>query len=703
MTHPLAFCSRKPSLRLRFFVAALGAFVGQPGAADVLATLRPAHPRLFFTGEDFQRTKGWAATDSLVAKAYTSLKKKADQTLAKPSLAYTLDATPEQRLLVVSRDALDRISLLAAMYRMEKDARYRDGALKCLREVAAFPDWHPPHFLDVAEMTLAVALGYDWLHEELPPGLRDTLRQAIARHGLNPGMEAYRRKANFWWTTNTNNWNQVCNGGLALGALAIAEDSADLSRRLLDSALTSIRVSMNFSYAPDGGYPEGLGYWEYGTNYAVFLLAGLQSALGNTHGLLESPGFAQTADYRLHMVGPTNQRFNYADQGATNNFVGNLFWFANTFQRPFYARTERINPGTPNIFALLWYDPTLAALPDTHALARAVRYRNLDVAVFRSSWTDSGAWYVGFKGGDNAASHAHLDLGTFVLEQGGVRWASDLGADSYGVPNYFQERDVQDGAHWRMFRTRTEGHNTLAISSRNQTPLAFANQAIRAKSPLMGFHAATLDSWSVADLTAAYAPLATDPRAVSRVHRGVRLWPGQFLVQDEIESTAPTEVVWNLVTEAAVTLSGNSLTLTRKGRTMRLEIVTPATAVFDTVTCHPPDARTQAQKDAGAYAENPNTGFTKVIVRLPLETTRTTLAVRFFPGGTAPTAPAIRALSEWISSGTARRSRPEQIQPRSTFGRELSTGRSVPLSRPLPEGIHLVRDREAWRLVAVGM
>lgn len=537
---------RKLSLSIRFLIIAFATIASPAFAVDALATLRPEHPRLLFSATDFQRTKAWAGTDSLVAKTYSSLRKKADLALAKPALTYTLDRSKEQRLLEVSREALGRISLLGAMYRMEGDVRYRDGAFQAMREVAAFPDWHPSHFLDAAEMTFAVALGYDWLHSDLPAGLRDTLREAIARFGLRPGMEAYRGKANSWWTTNTNNWNQVCNSGLALGALAIAEDSTDLARRILDSANSSIRVSMNASYAPDGGFPEGLGYWEYGTNYAVYLLSGLQTALGSSFGLLESPGFAQTADYRLQMVGPTNLRFDYADQSATNNFVGSLFWFARTFQRPFYARTERTNPGTPDIFALLWYDPELAALPDTHSLARAVRYKNLDLAVFRSSWTDPDAWYLGFKGGDNAASHAHLDLGTFVLEQGGVRWAADLGADNYGLRNYFQERNLQDGAHWRMYRTRTEGHNTLAISSRAQSPLSMANQSIGAKAPLLGFQSDSLDSWAVANLTAGYASMATDPRALSRVHRGVRLLPGQFLVQDEIESSSPVEVVWGL-------------------------------------------------------------------------------------------------------------------------------------------------------------
>jgi hypothetical protein len=672
-------------------------------AADRLGNLKASHPRLLFSEADFARTRVWCDIDSLTRKTWLSLKAKGEQFLTRPALTYALDPTPQQRLLAVSREALERISLLAALYRLDGDVRYRDGAVQVLRTVSAFPDWHPSHFLDASEMTFAVALGYDWLHKDLTPGLRDTLRVAIATKGLRPGMDAYRGKANSWWVKSTNNWNQVCNAGLAIGALAIAEDSTALSRSVVDSVLWSLPVSMDASYAPDGGFVEGVGYWEYGTNYTVYLLGSLQSALGSTFGLMESPGFDRTADYRLQMVGPTNLRYDYADQSVTNNFVSSMFWFAKAFDRPFYARTERINPGTPNIFALMWYDPELAAKPDAYALPLAERYDRLDVAVFRSSWSDAGAWYVGFKGGDNAASHAHLDQGSFVMEKDGVRWVSDLGSDNYGVPNYFVDTKSQAGAHWQMYRTRTEGHGTLTISDRVQVPLAFPSQSITAVAPLVDFHDGAIDAWAIADLTSSYQPIATDARAVTRAHRGIRLWPeSQMLVQDEVVSSAPVEVVWNLLTEAAVSLEGSAMTMARKGKTMRAEILAPVGARFDTVTCHPPDSRIQAQKDAGLAAENPNQGYTKVIVRLPMGVVDATLAVRFFPGGTAPLAPSLLPLSRWkeSASGVA------EPSGRASLGRgkvavELGTGRRIALDRPLPVGKQLVNRDGRLRLVLV--
>ena len=36
---------------------------------------------------------------------------------------------------------------------------------------ARFEDWNPSHFLDVAEMTFALAIGYDWHSEGKTPSL----------------------------------------------------------------------------------------------------------------------------------------------------------------------------------------------------------------------------------------------------------------------------------------------------------------------------------------------------------------------------------------------------------------------------------------------------------------------------------------------------------------------------------------------------
>lgn len=39
----------------------------------------------------------------------------------------------------------------------------------------------------------------------------------------------------------------------------------------------------------------------------------------------------------------------------------------------------------------------------------------------------------GCKGGNNSWNHAHMDVGSFVYDWNGQRWAEDMGADNYGL------------------------------------------------------------------------------------------------------------------------------------------------------------------------------------------------------------------------------------------------------------------------------
>ncbi|WP_199701287.1 hypothetical protein [Jiangella rhizosphaerae] len=48
----------------------------------------------------------------------------------------------------------------------------------------------------------------------------------------------------------------------------------------------------------------------------------------------------------------------------------------------------------------------------------------------RTGRDSTTANFFGFKAGDNASSHADLDLGTFVLDALGTRWAAELGPES---------------------------------------------------------------------------------------------------------------------------------------------------------------------------------------------------------------------------------------------------------------------------------
>ena len=131
------------------------------------------------------------------------------------------------RLLHMSRRCLNRVTKLAGMFRLEGDERFAERAIREMLAAAAFTDWNPSHFLDVAEMTCAMAVGYDWLYDQLSEPSRREIRAAIIDKGVALPFTT-RHKG---WVRARNNWGQVCHGGLTTGALAVMEHEPDLAAR----------------------------------------------------------------------------------------------------------------------------------------------------------------------------------------------------------------------------------------------------------------------------------------------------------------------------------------------------------------------------------------------------------------------------------------------------------------------------------------
>jgi hypothetical protein len=236
---------------------------------------------------------------------------------------------------------------------------------------------------------------------------------------------------------------------------------------------------------------------------------------------------------------------------------------------------------------------------------------------FRSAWEDPQALWVAWKGGDNAANHSHLDIGSFVMDALGERWALDLGSDDYNMPGYFGNK------RWTYYRLKTESHNTLLINNENQSP--------RAKAPVIAFAAGGAEASAVADLSQAYP-------AARSVLRGVAMQGGRrILIQDEVEAAAPVEVLWGMLTRARVTAAKQNVVLEQKGQRLYGRILAPAGAVFDTVDANPPRPEAQ-QPDAR-----------KLVVRLPEKVSSVRLAVVFSPDAASLAAPAaaVKPLARW--------------------------------------------------------
>jgi len=428
--------------------------------------LPPVHPRLFLKAGEEAALKKLAAGDPVRARLHAGLIAEADRMI---SLAPVERVLIGRRLLDKSRTGLSRMLHLGFAWRMTGDRKYVERARAEMVAVAGFSDWNPSHFLDVAEMTAAMGIGYDWFYAALGEGEREVIRRAIVEKGLRPGFVVDH------WAKAKHNWNQVCNGGLVIGALAVAEHEPELAARVVTRAVNTVPLAMG-EYAPDGAYPEGASYWGYGTTYNVMLLAALESALGTDYGLKASPGFLATADYWLHVFGPTGLPFSYSDAGTRGaGLTAAQFWFAAARGGSYLLHGEwakgeagldgdRVGPLLP-----VWLGAGTGA-PERPRALRWTGRGETPVAFHRSGW-DREAAYVAVKGGSPGTNHAHMDAGSFVMDLGGVRWADDLGMQDYhslGSKGVALWSKGQEAERWKVFRLGTRAHGVPLVDGQDQ-------------------------------------------------------------------------------------------------------------------------------------------------------------------------------------------------------------------------------------------
>jgi hypothetical protein len=250
------------------------------------------------------------------------------------------------------------------------------------------------------------------------------------------------------------------------------------------------------------------------------------------------------------------------------------------------------------------------------------------VGLMRTSWSDN-AMYLGFKAGSPSVNHGHMDIGSFVFENDGIRWAMDFGLQGYhsleskGM-NIFGK--TQDAERWTIFRLNNYAHNTLTIDGQLQRVDGYANID----------HYSDDDDFMyvVSDISSVYNG------QLEQATRGTGIVNGAYaIIRDEVKSLNNTSLVrWNMVTPAEVQLTSKGAVLTKDGKKMYLKVKGPVTLKMKTWSTAP---------TTDYDAENPETVMVGFVYRLPADSAVET-EVLLIPENTLDKAEFVNMkLSEW--------------------------------------------------------
>ena len=222
-----------------------------------------------------------------------------------------------------------------------------------------------------------------------------------------------------------------------------------------------------------------------------------------------------------------------------------------------------------------------------------------------------------------------MDIGSFIMEADGVRWASDFGEQDYesleskGMKIFGKG---QDAVRWTVFRLNNYSHSTLIIDEKLQRVDGYAK--IDKHSDADDFMNA------VSDMTTLYKG------QLKKATRGVGIKDEHYVVvRDELETLdKPAKIRWNMLTPAEVELGKKGATLTKDGETLLLKVQGPENIQM----------RTWSTAPTNNYdAENPGTIMVGFECEIPANT-REAFEVLFVPKQVASEATFLDlTLDEW--------------------------------------------------------
>lgn len=448
---------------------------------DLQANLVP-HPRILLTREREAALREKVRKTAWAASLEAELEKLADELLA----GKKVEGWRPKEWELAGTGSVSRVSSLALAYRLGGDVKYLREAERSLRQIAheAMIEGVRVEYLKRAAVLTALGIGFDWLHDDLSAETLDRIEQGILQGGLVDLIEQDK------YRIPGNNWTTVCYGGTAIAALAIAERRPELAAAALTRAVRLL-PSITQQYEPDGISFEGPHYWDFPTMYHALLADSLETALDNDFGLATAPGLRQSFRWRLAARGPSGDDCAFGDGERVNRAVQAMAWAARQYDldylvtradlRRMMRPPERFRGKTWMAFSLIWLPAdAVDESPPEDLLAFRGGGPSANV-IFRSAWNDPEALWLAIKAGRANVSHGHMDVGSFILEAGGVRWFEELTTHHYyakpfrdhGITDIWSYDDRQSD-RWKVYAWNNRGHNTLTTGYDLHNPNAMA-------------------------------------------------------------------------------------------------------------------------------------------------------------------------------------------------------------------------------------
>jgi len=368
------------------------------------------------------------------------------------------------------------------------------------------------------------------LGDRLHPALRERIRAEVDRQVLDP----YEPREEFnWMRRPANNWNAVCNAGVAVAAMHLLDD-VDRQARILTKAVHSLEAYLA-DFDGDGCTAEGIGYWNYGFGNYVEFADHLEHRTGGACSLFEVPIVSDIAEYPLKVEMSPGHYVPFSDASETSTVSPYAACrLGERLDRPGVAargrqafrETDPIGSRLGTTLRNLLAARAVPADVEVPTPSRVGHFEGFDWWIARDDPADPEGLVVAAKGGHNQESHNHNDCGTVVVHAARESLLTDLGSPTYDR-DYFGPDRYTD-----YLAPRSLGHSVPYVNGTEQASGGYDAGENYAAEAL----GADEDAFSV-DIAGAYPDAAgvTSLRRTVRLERGA----GRVTVTDEAAFETP--------------------------------------------------------------------------------------------------------------------------------------------------------------------
>ncbi len=342
---------------------------------------------------------------------------------------------------------------------------------------AGLPDADEP-VIDLGVGEISNILSWTWFlfkdeFDKIHPLISTRLKNEIMKKAVLP----YYERDDFWWMgldgkSTVNNWNPWTNHNM-LTAILILEDNQEQKIRAVQKLVKSLDQFINV-YPEDGGCDEGPSYWGRAGASLYQSLDLLKRATNNTFDVFDNPLIKNMGSYIYKAYIDYPYFINFADADATTGSRPEIIYrygkdiHDSVMQKfgAFLATKQNWGKATPGgkideqIFQLMYLDEILNAGAE-NALIGDFWLPETQVAGARDKIGSSEGFFFAAKGGHNAESHNHNDLGSCVLYFDGKPCLVDVGRETYTAKTFSDRR-------YEIWTMQSQYHNLPKINGVDQ-------------------------------------------------------------------------------------------------------------------------------------------------------------------------------------------------------------------------------------------